>query len=124
LYDLPVALHKGWLMASKDLPFLAATPSKVLMSVSGALSASLADTAKALTRALSLVTPGQLPLPLPPTPMTQSGVLVKAAKADDAEAEICLWDAELIENFPKLTRLTKEELGMMCKGLRNGAIRW
>ena len=40
-YDLPVALHKELLTASKDLPFLGATPSKILMSVSEAISNSL-----------------------------------------------------------------------------------
>jgi hypothetical protein len=67
-YDLPVALHKEWLSASKDLPFLSATPSKVLLSVSSALGNSLASTAKDIVRDLPLMKSGQLPPPLPATP--------------------------------------------------------
>jgi hypothetical protein len=51
-FDLPVALHKEWLSASKELPFLDATPSKVLMSVSEGIGSSLAS----LVRELAVTT--------------------------------------------------------------------
>ena len=67
---------------------------------------------------------GELPLSLPPGPVTQAGIAVKAAKADAAEAEVALWDAEVTELFPKLKVLLKESLNRSCEGWRNGQMHW
>jgi hypothetical protein len=123
-YDLPVALHKEWRSASKDLPFLGATPSKILMSVSEAVSSSLALVARERAESSFTKVLGELPPSLPPGPVTQAGVAVKAAKADDAEAEVALWDAEFVALFPKLKDLPTEKLAKSCEGLRNGGMRW
>ena len=50
-FDLPVGLHKEWLKASKELPFLTSTPSKVLMSVSSAMAREMAGVEPALPQA-------------------------------------------------------------------------
>jgi hypothetical protein len=123
-FDLPVALHKKWLRASGDLPFLRSTPSKVVMSVSGAIGDSLALVADDLSTVSIMDDRGELPLSLPAGPVSLAGISVKAAKADDAEAEIALWDAEVLVLFPKLKSLSKEGLGRACEDLRNGQMRW
>jgi hypothetical protein len=75
-FDLPVALHKEWLKASRDLPFLTSTPSKVLMSVSSAIGDSLADLDREISSAKPVVSQGSLPPAMAAAPVTQSGVSV------------------------------------------------
>jgi hypothetical protein len=123
-FDLPVALHKHWLKASKDLPFLSTTPSKVLMSVSDTIGFSLAAVARDLLDVVAAEDFVELPLPLPTGPVTQVGVAIKAAKAEGAEAEVALWDAEIVDLFPKLSSLPKEVLHKSCEALRNGQMLW
>jgi hypothetical protein len=73
-FDLPVALHKEWFSASKDLLFLNATPSsKILMSISEAISSSLAMVVQDLADTAVMEDFGELPASLPPGSVTQAG---------------------------------------------------
>ena len=122
-FDLPVDLHRSWEFALGELPFLRTTPSKVLMSLELAVVGSVASHAVARPVPVRSETPLSLPSSLPAALLTQSGVAVKAAKANDAEADVSLWDAELAELFPEqLKVLSKEKLGWVCKAWRNGLI--
>jgi hypothetical protein len=124
-FNLPVGLHKRWEAVSGKVPFLHSTPTKVLMSLDVALASSLADLAQEPRHSDDPVASRTLPPSLPTAPITQSGVAVKAAKADDAAAEVYLWDAELAALFPKqLKGLTKEKLGNICEAWRNGVMKW
>jgi hypothetical protein len=69
-FDLPVALHKEWLSALKDLPFLNATLSKIIMSVSEAIGSSLAMLVQELANTMDQEDFGELPASLPPDPVT------------------------------------------------------
>jgi hypothetical protein len=124
-FDLPVGLHKRWGAVSGELPFLHSTPTKVLMLLDVALASSLADLAQEPRHSDDPVASRTLPPSLPTAPITQSGVAVKAAKADDAAAKVYLWDAELAALFPKqLKGLKKEKLGKICEAWRNGVTKW
>ena len=125
-YDLPVMQHKAWDYVSKDLPFLEATPSKVLMAVGVGIAESLGK-APIATRSPGPLSPeatNYLP-PLPSAPLTNAGVSIKAVKADDAEAEVSLWNAELAEMFlAQLKGLSAVRLGRMCEAWRMGIMCW
>jgi hypothetical protein len=96
------------------------------VSVSDAIDSSLADIAREFAKVVVTEDHGKLPLPLLPWPVTQAGITVKAPKADDAEAEeVALWDAEVVELFPRLKVLSKELLNRpWCEGLHNGQMCW
>jgi hypothetical protein len=50
---------------------------------------------------------------------------VKAAKADNAEAEVALWDTEFVAVVPRLGVLPIDKLAKSCEGLRNTRqMRW
>lgn len=116
-YDLPVNLHKTWRPCGEVLPFLEATPSKILMAMESSIFETLEPLSSSVKRSVScLRNENDLPLPLLAAPRTQAGVSVQAAKADDAEAETKLWNDELAELFPLVLKdLSDERLGRVCE---------
>jgi hypothetical protein len=70
------------------------------MSMSNAISSSLAYIAQEFLADVAVTEDcGVLPLS---DPVTQAGIAVKATKADDAEAEVALWDTKFVEFIPWL----------------------
>jgi hypothetical protein len=115
-FDLPVGLHGKWkwIEDQGSLSFLGGVPSKVVMAfaheICGGLPIKQEGDETYSTR---------LPPRLKARRLDKSGIAVKAARPDDAEAEIGLWNDELVTAFPNVKGVPRDELDKKLELIRS-----
>lgn len=123
-FDLPAHLHKKFDVSFGEPPFLSTTPGKVVMAGATAIAASLKGIRPSGANSESKPDFCELPAPLPALDLFKEGSRVKAARPDDAKAEVEEWNDELLKEIPMWNGLDRGALTRVCDKLRGKALRF